>query len=260
MTRRRMIRGVAAATVLLVATSAAQANNFFPESGFPASLTGEFTLDDRGRTGSQNATLVGNNVNPAFTSVQTRGFKVRETGTSDEFLAWCLDTLRLLNLGATGTKYKVNNADPFQTGPVLSAAQRGDIKELFDLAYDEVLGNLSANSGGFQLALWEIVNENNTDATYNILNGGFKATAGATTVAAGFLSRVVRGAGFGAGPVGNNGKGYNVFFLETTTAGSAGGQNLVTVSPVPLPAAGLMLLTALGGVAAAYRRKQRKAV
>jgi hypothetical protein len=268
MTRRVTLRAAAATVALITATSFAQANPYFVESDFPT--VSQFKLADEGRTSNSTAVINGNNVSSTLNGVEnggpinvfTTGFKVSQTtvttGTAitDRFIAWCLDTLRRLDLGTgpTDTTYLVNNSNPFVTGPQLSSGQRSDLKRLFDVAYDDVLSNLSANSGGFQLAAWEIVNE--TSGTYNISGGDFFASTGERTKAQSYLNLLSNN----GSTIGNGGLGYRLVFLETVSGLPSGGQNLVTVAPVPLPAAGVLLLTALGGVAAAYRRKQRKAV
>jgi hypothetical protein len=49
--------------------------------------------------------------------------------------------------------------------------------------------------------------------------------------------------------------GYQVAYLEST--GNPASQNLVTVSPVPLPAAGLLMLAGLGGLASTRKLRRR---
>ena len=51
---------------------------------------------------------------------------------------------------------------------------------------------------------------------------------------------------------------YKLTFLESNDqrGNSQYSQNLVTASPVPLPAAGFLLIGALGGLAAVGRRKR----
>ena len=53
-------------------------------------------------------------------------------------------------------------------------------------------------------------------------------------------------------------RAYRLSFLESSSdsANKSAHQNLVTVSPVPLPAAGLLLLAAFGGLGVAARRRK----
>jgi hypothetical protein len=266
---RVIICSAASALALAFAAPAAQANTFFPDKPadyFPdnplPSLPSSFQIQKSNSNlsagvGSVNVDLNGTVPTPSY-NVLAGGFNVK-VGT-DQFIAWCLDILDIISLPSN---YSVNNLNPFSggtpinNGPILSPDRRADIQALFDSGYNTFLNAISSGannsqSAGFQLALWEIVNE--TAGSYSLTAGNFTAAnnnadrVAANTAANSYLAGMVSY----QGP-----KLFNVSYLQAVTANN---QNLVTVSPVPLPAAGLMLLTALGGVAAAYRRKQRKAV
>ena len=249
----------AAAAIALTATGA-QANQFFLDDPLP---TPDFQVNQPGGlfadTGSQN-------VNTSDSGpVSAGGFSVK-VGT-DSFLAWCLDLIGELD---PGTKYKLNNVDPFDgNGPDLSVTslrdgtltRRDDVKRLFDVAYDGLLDTVAGSAtnpsgaAGFQIALWEIVTED-TASSYDIDAGGFKitsATPAATTAADGFLAALADT----ESAIGNNGLGYNVSFLESLPTDDPASQNLVTVSPVPLPAAGVLMLAALGGLAGSRKLRRR---
>jgi hypothetical protein len=269
MTVRVIIGGAVTALALALAAPTAQANTFFPDKPadyFPdnplPNLPSSFQIQRSNSNlsagvGSVNVDLNGSVPTPSY-NVLAGGFNVKVG--ADQFIAWCLDILDVISLPSL---YSVNNVNPFSggapsnNGPLLTATKISNIQALFDSGYNTFLNAISsgANNGqsaGFQLALWEIVNE--TAGSYSLTAGNFTAAnnnadrIAANTAANSFLTGMTSY----QGP-----KLFNVSYLQAVTANN---QNLVTVSPVPLPAAGLMLLTALGGVAAAYRRKQRKAV
>ena len=128
--------------------------------------------------------------------------------------------------------YYTITTSPFASDP-LTTTQIGNVQTLFDMAFGSLTLTSNAQSAGFQLALWEIIYE--TTGTLSVGNGNFTASGntGAVNFANTLLGNLVS-----AGPVTQV---YNLTFLE-----SQNGQDLVTASPVPLPAAGLLLLAALG--------------
>jgi hypothetical protein len=164
---------------------------------------------------------------------------------ADTFTAFCLDIGHRLSLPSS---YEVTTT-PF-AGSTLSSAQQGAIRALFNTGYDPAeLGDANF-SAGFQLALWEIVNE--TSGTYALEAGSFAASGfnGALAVANSLLANL------GGPAIGN----WRVVYLQSLDGGDSNdvqdSQNLVTVAAVPLPAAGLLLLAALAGLGVASRRSR----
>jgi hypothetical protein len=184
-------------------------------------------------------------------------------GLDPRFAAWCLDISRTLHLG---TQYQVTTT-PFFPDPILNSSQRAMIRALFNVAFGtaplDIVRPLSGssatqnhNSAGFQLALWEVVNE--TSGTFSLGGGTFSATGStsANTQANTFLTGAVARLTNPTGP-----DTLRVVYLQSLDGGALGpnpdSQSLVAFAPVPVPAAGALLLAALAGLGLARRRQVR---
>lgn len=164
-------------------------------------------------------------------------------GFGNDFVAFCLD---LTGTVRTGFDYVVNNVNPYQPGRELSALQRQNVENLYDASYGLVDVNNNIDAAAFQLALWEAGYETATGAL-DLLSGTRVGSAGSAILARAneFLANMLTWDGS------NN---FNVSFLDASVDAR---QDLVTATPVPVPAAGLLLLTGLGGIAALRRRRRK---
>ena len=190
-------------------------------------------------------------------NAQAGVFSMHNNTDGYDFLAWCLDLYSGISGGATYNYTMQTAADnPFAgtNGPFLNATQTATIENLFETnatAVQAIYGGVNnTNSAGFQLALWEIVYET-AAGPYSLTNGSFRSVAnGVRTAAEGFLANL-------GGTIEAN---YDLTYWASNSGRPTGStQNLVSISPaaVPVPAAGLMLLTGLAGFGVASRRRRK---
>ena len=171
-------------------------------------------------------------------SVLAAQFKM-ETTAGESFLAYCLDLAHHI---ADGVAYKVTTlADGWFSDTAVK-----DIDRLFTSHYAS-LGSDNTRNAGFQLALWEIVEESSGNS-YDLSSGAFSVSSSAAAQGQSFLDNLGSATG-----------GYKLTFLDSDTNQSLVSADFSTnVAPVPVPAGLPLLLTGLGGIAL-IRRKRSKA-
>jgi hypothetical protein len=218
---------------LTASTAAALLAFAFPVA---ASTVTQQASDVFNGNGSAGATIT---YNGSSRGVQAGGFALDSADLGGNFVGWCLDILHNLTLASN---YEVTT-QPF-LGVLIPDSVLDNIEALFNTAYAGLTLSDDGQSAGFQLALWELLYE--TDTQFDVTQGIFHASSSTAAInaATGFL------AGLG-GPVTGN---YNLTYLQSADR-RVRSQNLVSASAVPLPAAGLLLLAAIGGLGVTRRRK-----
>lgn len=180
---------------------------------------------------------------PRDVSALAGGFRV--TDGAENFIAWCLDIATNLSLPSDYT----TTTTPFAASiGAFSDTVTSNIQKLFDTSYSTLDLDGNKQSGAFQLALWEILYE--TSGTFDLTAGTFyqsrtgTAQDHAETIANGFLAGL-------DGPVTQR---YRLTFWESIGGdGAKRSQNLVSVEPIPLPAAAWMLIAGVGALAGTRR-------
>jgi len=158
-------------------------------------------------------------------------FRLTGSNGYGNFIAFCVDLSKQLKNGKNYTT-SANSA--------FGAKVDRRIDKLFTSAYAGI--STAVHGAAFQLALWEIISD--TGRRNNLSRGRFKVKAGKAVISqANAYLKGLRSASTG---------GYAITYM---TSGKS--QNIVTVSPVPIPAAFGMLGL---GVAALFGLRRRKSV
>ena len=160
------------------------------------------------------------------------------TSVIGSFIAWCLDVGAYLNTG-TGT-YGVNPDQVFTSYPVNTTA----VERYFDANFSNTIHLDGTRAAAFQVGLWQTIYTGDGEFSYS----GVNATDSFIELVGGFVA---------AGLAHGGPRTWTLTYLE-----SASSQSLVTATPIPLPATGLLMLgvMGLGGIGVMVRRRRQTAV
>jgi len=183
-----------------------------------------------------------------FTGLQNIKVSPTAPGTdadAQSFLAYCVDPSHY-----SSTSY-IDNFTPSSVHSVASvfATQTSNIQKLFDKYYSSTVGN-NANAAAFQLALWEIANDDQ-----NLTNGLVKTNGSTLGSLVTDTQALLNGYASYAGP-----QIYALTLYQVVNPGPAGattGQNYIVAS-VPEPSALGLLLAGLGVFGVIGRRSLRQ--
>jgi hypothetical protein len=172
-------------------------------------------------------------------------------GTS--FMAWCVDIFHRLNTGSAGDSYVLRTgSDFFGAGSARVASLERLASYVVDADGNDGTTTLqsalsgSLQSAAFQLAVWEIVNEDAASA-YNVASGDFYATGGSTAVSAINLANTWL----------TNSLTWSRTQVLSVWAGGNSTQDLGVFAPIPEAETYAMMLAGLGLMAFVARRRQR---
>ncbi|MDO8989942.1 MAG: PEP-CTERM sorting domain-containing protein [Sideroxyarcus sp.] len=184
-------------------------------------------------------------------NVYAGGFNTFINGNSIQ--SFCVDIFNSFEFIATST------STPSSQTSLVSAQAAEDLGRLYTNHHNEIAahGNNSVNEAAFQLAVWEIVNEQAPDLTYDLGGGTFLAnglTNWANSVASVSLAQTWLTELSFTSPSAYNATIWTVQSMSTDTGWA---QDVVTFTSVPEPETYAMMLVGLGLLGFSARRKSQ---
>jgi hypothetical protein len=241
------IRGITAALAVsaLFAAQPATAdvieiNNFWAGSGVA-------TIDFSGTNWKTGAT-----VNGLHEVGGSGGFKTYDLTTDpnkkNAFQSFCVNIFSSFG-------FAVDSNDTKQSATIISSKAAADLGQLYTNHHTAIdsTGSSAENESAFQLAVWEIVNEQG-NGNYNLNGGTFKASGTGSSLAQTWLSEL--------GGVSTSTYTASIWTVQSMiTDGHGVAQDLVTFPPVqmpvPEPETYAMMLVGLGLLGLSARRKKQ---
>jgi hypothetical protein len=176
------------------------------------------------------------------------GFKTYDLSTDpnkqNAFQSFCVDIFDSFS-------FVVDSNDTKLPATIISSQAATDLGRLYTNHHDAVDSTSSSaeNESAFQLAVWEIVNEQSKGA-YSLSSGAFTAKGTGSALAEQWLSEL--------GIASASNYSANIWAVQSMiTQGKGYAQDIVVFAPVPEPQTYAMMLVGLGLLGFSARRKNQ---
>lgn len=241
MTKSKKLRGLTAAALAATALFVAQ-----PAAADTIQLNGMWAGSNTANSISFNGldwhTGLAASVND--NNVWAGGFNTTNTTTGGSaFQSFCVDIFHNFSFVAQSTDTLLTAA------AVINSTVAEDLGRLFTAHHADIDSKTSTagNEAAFQLAVWEIVNEQKDG--YNLASGNFKATGDDVALAQSWLTDLTRPS--------VSQYAANIWKVQVGQNGNSGPQDVVVFTPVPEPQTYAMMLVGLGLLGFSARRKNQ---
>lgn len=228
------------AAPLFALSVSAQANTFVREAAFGPGLS-SVNLTLPVGTGNYGAGFQTINVSPTANDA-----------AATSFAAYCIDPAHFAN----GSYLSYLDVTAVSV-PIAFAPRATDIQKLFDMYYGGTTTgpNQAAKSAAFQLALWEIANDDSS-----LTSGGVQKTGSTTPSLVTDTNTILASYASYAGPQIYD---LKVYLVDRSQPGPNGtnynkGQDYIVAMPVPEPSTYALLVAGLGFVAFSARRSGKQ--
>jgi hypothetical protein len=234
--RKRRLLGALLAAATFASFTPAAADTLKYDGPWFAPYSGSFTITDSSPYRAPVIVKAG-----AFEMIDTSG-PTLPSGSS--FMAWCVDIYHFISPSTSYTR--MDGASFYGSAPYKAT----DLERLASYVFDNALLDDNVSSAAFQLAAWEIVNENAGTGLYDVNDDDFKVTYGDAGVR-GMANEWLDVVNAGTYAIDQRLSVWRQDIPGTT-------QDLAVFAPIPEPGTYAMLLAGLGLMGFVARRRVKR--
>lgn len=206
---------------------------------------GAVTIDFTGTNWHDGSTVTGLHEYAGAGGFKTYNLTA-DPSKQNAFQSFCVDIFSSFG-------FSVTSNDTLQPATVISSKAAADLGLLYSNHHAQIDSTSSSavNESAFQLAVWEIVNEQSVG--YDLSGGDFKASGTGASLAQQWLSELT-------GNYQNSRYTASIWTVDSMISGRGYAQDVVVFTAVPEPETYAMMLVGLGLLGFSARRKRQQAI